>query len=85
MNEYLIYINIQRVNIQAAFKSDDIQENKNEPKKFGYLDDLKFLSKMTLEKEERYQPNIIYYEGEKVCFFPIIRIFLNMVTKNLFI
>lgn len=43
---------------------DDTSKNKKD--KFAYLDNLKFLSKMKLDKEEKYEPKILYYEGEKV-------------------
>lgn len=42
----------------------DVFDNKN---KFDYLEDVKFISKITKEKVTNYSPKIIYYEGEKVC------------------
>ena len=42
------------------------EDEKNAKSKFAYLDNLKFLSKMKLDKESRYEPKIMYYEGEKV-------------------
>lgn len=50
----------------ANLEETDVPNNPEESK-FSYLDDLKFLNKMKLDKERRYEPNIIYNKGEMVC------------------
>lgn len=44
----------------------DEDDGKRANDKFAYLDNLKFLSKMKFDKESRYEPKIMYYDGEKV-------------------